>query len=139
MEAETWERQHWSWMSEELKELGIELTLENIPQIIDQMDSGKRKERHPERCTNWNCHPKLDYINCFFCACPHYPTNPATEQCKIGSTKGFFYQSTVDPSIKVWDCTPCHAYHSRASAENYLRRNFDAIKKLMLTSQEETL
>ena len=139
MDGKTWERQHRNWMYQELKEAGIELTPDNISCIIDQMDSRKRREKHPDRCTKWDCHKGLDYLTCFFCACPHYPDEASTQPCKIGSTKGFFYQSVTDPSMKVWDCTLCSAYHTRFSAENYLRRNFEAIKRLMLASQEETL
>jgi Zn-finger protein len=134
-----WEKQHWQWMSEELKELGIAITLDNVSIIIEVMDSTERMKRHPERCTNWRCHKQLEEINCFFCACPHYDNSKEKGGCKINSKRGFFYKSLKDQTEVIWDCNTCTAYHGRISASNYLRKNFSRIKDLIVQASSKPL
>jgi hypothetical protein len=139
-----WERQHWKWMQEELLELRLDLTEENIPRILEEFRFSRRILRHPERCTLYppknttgkTCHENLRDPLCFLCSCPHYDSAKPHGGCKIGSVRGFERHSKENPNIYYWDCNTCDVYHTPFSAGNYIKKHLKEIRQLMIEASQ---
>ena len=126
-----WEKSHRKEILKELKKAGIELTLENIPKIINQTSFKIRKKKYPRKCpdyiTNKSCHPEIKDLNCFLCACPNYQSDLLEGGCKINSKKGKYHHHPNLPKGKVWDCSNCSINHTPKEVEKYLRKNISKL------------
>ena len=120
-----WEIKHKEKIQKELKKENIELTIENIPKIIEQTSFKIRSKKYPYECpyyqTKKSCHPEIKDLNCFLCACPNYESSKLEGACKIQSKKGKFVYHQNLPKGKVWDCSDCTINHSQKEVEKYLR------------------
>ena len=58
-----WEQEHWKKVCSELKQANIEITLENIPQIIKEMSFEVRSKKHPNECPYY----RQGYPYCYSC------------------------------------------------------------------------
>ena len=126
-----WEIYHKRKMLKELKEQGIELTLENIPKIILQTSFKIRSKEYPNECpyykTQSSCHPKIKDLNCFLCACPNYESNRLQGGCKINSKLGKYHHHRNLPKEKVWDCSDCAINHTVKEVEKYLKNHLEEL------------
>lgn len=120
-----WELYHQKKILNELIEAGINLTLENIPKIIEETSFEIRSKKYPNDCPYYHlgkpCHPEIVNLNCFLCACPNYQSESLEGGCKINSKKGKFTYHPSLPKGKVWDCSNCTINHSPKEVEKYLR------------------
>tara|TARA_Y100000310_G_C20556060_1_gene750574 strand:- start:351 stop:755 length:405 start_codon:yes stop_codon:yes gene_type:complete len=121
-----WGIEHKKQIKKELKKANLELTIENIPQIIKQTSFKVRSKKYPKACTLYkqgkSCHPKIKDLNCLLCACPNYNSKIDQGGCKIQSKKGKWAKPYIySKSGKVWDCSDCKINHTPKEVEKYLR------------------
>ena len=120
-----WEIEHQKKIQKELKQTGIELTIENIPKIIKQTSFKVRSKEHPNECPYYNqkksCHPEIKDLSCFLCACPNYDSSKLEGGCKINSKMGKYSFHKNLPMGKVWDCSDCIINHTPKEIKKYLR------------------
>ncbi|MFA5855737.1 MAG: hypothetical protein WC867_00115 [Candidatus Pacearchaeota archaeon] len=137
-----------------LKKQGIQISLENIPEIIRQtsfysMDKKCSDINKDKECQSYcnligsgkSCHPEIKDLNCFLCDCPNYDTeflsnktNSQDYQILIGrclhkDNKGKYYFSKEFPRVGVWDCDICPINHDPLELEKYLRTNLQSLKE----------
>jgi len=125
-EMKKWEKEQKEKIKRILKKQGIELKLENIPEIIKLFEYNNITSLYPEEypyCKN-PCHN--GYLNCFLCACPYYDLNIYEKKriliggCKInGNGK---YTPYKDFQISVWDCSDCKINHTKKTIEFFLKK-----------------
>jgi Zn-finger protein len=131
---EEWEILHRKTILEELNQAKIELIPENISRIIIETSFAVRSKKHSEKCpyysTGSSCHPEIQELNCFLCACPNYESDKLIGGCKINSKKGKFYEHQSLPEGKIWDCSDCSINHRPSEIRNYLTENIDKLKSL---------
>lgn len=140
-----WEKEHLKKMLKELKQAGIELTLENISQIIEETSFRVRSQKHPDECPQYQlgelCFKgvvEFDF-NCLLCSCPNYDVHFRHEtivgRCLMGSSKGKYHYSAKFQNVGVLDCTACPMYHSPKEVTQYLRANMDRLKEIASRSK----
>ena len=66
------------------------------------------------------CH-NLKYLNCYFCACPHYIVKDSTYLCRINSRFAKYIG-------EILDCSECKLPHRRGFVRTMLKK---ATKKLI--------
>ena len=122
-----WEIEHQEKIERELNQAGIELTIENIPKIIKQTSFKIRSKTHPNECDYYkqekSCHPEIEDLNCYLCACPNYKSELLEGACKIKSKKGKYHHHKNLPKGKVWDCSDCTVNRTAKEIEKYLKEN----------------
>lgn len=130
-----WGENHFIEVIKELKSEKIELSYENIPEIIEAMSFYKRRRRNPEKCPYYKqnpptpCHPIKD-LNCLLCACPNYNSKTLEGGCDINSKKGKYVYHQNLPMGKVWDCSDCQVNHSKKEVKKYLIKNLEKLINL---------
>ncbi len=123
-----WEESHFRKMFWELRELGIEPTLENIPRIVETMSFTERSIRMygKNECPYYDlgrpCHT-LPGLNCFWCACPEYMSESLEGGCRMRSPLGKWVVHKNLPAGKVWDCSKCIYGHDPEFVRQYLETN----------------
>jgi len=132
--SQKWEKTQLEKRLRELKKAGIELTLENIPRIIEEMSFRVKSKKQQDDCpyyrTEKPCHPEIKELNCFLCACPQYESFKLEGGCKIKSKLGKWAYHKHLPAGKVWGCSNCAAYHHPKSVEIYLRKNINKLREI---------
>ena len=127
-----WEEHHKKEILKELKQAGIELTIQNIPRIINETSFKVRSKKYPEKCPyykhSYSCHPEIKDLNCFLCACPQYISESEQGGCKIDNINGKWQYHNHLPKRRVWDCSDCKAYHHPKEVEKYLKDNIDNLR-----------
>ncbi len=120
-----WELYYQEEILKDIENAGIEITLENIPLIIQGTSFKNRSKKYPDKCPYYqigkSCHPEIKDLNCFLCACPNYNSEILEGECKIQGPKGKWFYHPSLPKGKIWDCSNCHINHSPKEVENYLR------------------
>lgn len=128
-----WENEHRKDILDSLKKAGIDLTLENIPEIIEETSFKTRSEKYPEKCPyyqlGYSCHRVVSDLNCFLCACPNYESGCLEGGCKINSPKGKFHVHPNLPMGRVWDCSACAVNHSPDEIKRYLIEHISDLKE----------
>src|SRR4030042_811398 len=123
-----WEDNHFTEIVRELKSEGIDISYENIPDIIEAMSFDRRSKRNPEKCTYYQenpprqCH-EIDGLNCLLCACPNYNSKDLEGGCRINSKNGKWTYHPNLPAGRLWDCSDCRINHSEKEIEKYLTKN----------------
>ncbi|MCX6750770.1 MAG: hypothetical protein NTZ83_04895, partial [Candidatus Pacearchaeota archaeon] len=113
----------------------IDISYENIPNIIEAMSFDKRSKRNPEKCPYYQKNPprpchEVKELNCLLCACPNYNSKELEGGCTINSKRGeWFYHQNL-PAGRVWDCSDCNVNHSKKEIENYLKKNMEKLTDL---------
>jgi len=137
---QAWDYRHWNWISEELEEAGLELTLENTPRIIDIMDFRVRGKKHPERCSCYKnkrpCHAKVNNLNCLICACHQYDLNIDEGGCLAKSKLGKWFYGSKTSTGRTWNCEDCPVYHTPNAVKNYLEKNIEVIRRKIAEARE---
>ncbi|MBU3906947.1 MAG: hypothetical protein KKA64_01720 [Nanoarchaeota archaeon] len=145
-----------------LKKEGISLTLENIPCIIEEMSFRVRSKKHPEECPYYvkiadadecnfehpkvqtntpglldfketSCHPEVENLNCFLCACPNYESDKLAGGCKINSQKGRVHFHPNLPEGRIWDCSDCNINHTPDEIRRYLTKYISELSNCLAT------
>lgn len=90
-----WELEYRKRILKDIQKLGLELTLENIPRIIQETSYKTRKQKYPDKCPyyqqEFSCHPEIEDLNCFLCACPNYESEKDIGGCKLIDHKSYFF------------------------------------------------
>jgi len=127
-----WEQSHFRKIANELKQLNIPLTKENIPEIIQATNFQERSKRQPDECPYYQqgkpCHP-IPNLNCLLCACPNYNSNSEMGACRINSPQGKYHYHENLPKGKVWDCSNCQNNHTPNDVKTWLEENINILKK----------
>jgi len=131
---QNWENAHFKKILEELKQANIDLSIPNIPLIIQETSFAVRSKKYPEQCPYYrkthSCHPEVQDLNCFLCACPYYKSDSLEGGCEINSNSGKWHSPyPYSSSNKVWDCSDCSIPHSPEFVEKWLRQNLDKLKQ----------
>jgi hypothetical protein len=120
-----WEKDKKEELPKILERRGIQLTRENIPQIV--MATSFNEMCSPENITycrlyleRRKCHEHLENLSCGLCNCPNYDASHIEEQaqsilvgkCKIKSRQGHYHFSKAYPRVGVWSCEECPVHHS---------------------------
>ncbi len=123
-----WEISHRQQIKDELAAAGITLATENIERIIEETSFRVRSEKHPEKCPYYSkgtpCHPGVEDLNCFLCACPNYDSEKLEGGCRAKSRKGKFHYHSNLPEGRVWDCSDCEINHTPQEIRRYLLKYF---------------
>ena len=127
-----WEKKHFMEIIKELQSEKIELSYENIPEIIEAMSFYKRSRRNPEKCPYYQQNPpiachSINELNCLLCACPNYNSKTLEGGCNVNSKKGKYVYHQNLPMGKVWDCSDCQVNHSKKEIKKYLERNLEKL------------
>ncbi|HRZ85278.1 MAG TPA: cysteine-rich small domain-containing protein [Candidatus Paceibacterota bacterium] len=121
-----WENYYRKSILEELKEAGVDFSSENISKILEEISFRVRSKKYSDKCPYYSqgvsCHPEVDDLNCFLCACPNYESSNLVGGCKINSIQGKFTFHPNLPEGKVWDCSDCSVNHSSDEVRRYLER-----------------
>jgi len=93
-----------------------------IIEIIDYFEYDNMKEKEPDFCPLYKigekCHD-LEYLNCFFCACPFYKIY----KCEINSKFAIQIETK-----RVIDCSNCPVPHRKQFVYHYAP---EIIKKIL--------
>ena len=88
---QSWERTHFQKIATELREAGIEISLENTNVIIEHTSFKQRSKRDKSECPYYEqdepCHDVKD-LNCLLCPCPNYDSSTERGGCNISSNYG---------------------------------------------------
>lgn len=129
-----WEENHKKEILKELEQASIELTIQNIPKIINETSFETRSEKYPKKCPYYqknplkSCHPEVEDLNCFLCACPNYTSKSEQGGCRINSKQGKWTYHPNLPKGRVWDCSDCNKYHSPKAIEDFLKDNINNLR-----------
>ena len=128
-----WEKEHFEKVLGEVKQAGIDFSLEYLDEIIEHTSYDIRSLEHPDRCSYYSsgekCHD-LEDLNCFLCACPNYQSGKLEGGCEINSNNGKWHHHKNLPKGFVWDCTDCQTNHGPEEVKHYIKENFDELKKI---------
>jgi len=128
-----WEKGHFEKVLGEVKQAGIDFSLENLDEIVEHLSCDIRKLEYPGRCPYYasgkGCHD-LEDLNCFLCACPNYESERLEGGCKINSEGGKWHYHENLPLGRVWDCSDCEINHTSGEVREYIEKNFDELKKI---------
>ena len=138
-----WEQAHFIKILAELEAAEIELTVENIPEMIVHTSFVVRSKRVPDDCpyypTGESCHLQVKDLSCFLCACPEYDSTTEIGGCRSnggrGSPRGKWAYHKNLPKGKVWDCSDCSNYHSTKQVASFLKDHMGSLKSLGKGSQ----
>ena len=130
----TFFRTHQLTIIKQLKQQGISISLETIPDILHATNFQQRSQTHPEACDCYSseiglCH-KIENLNCFLCGCPYYPSENPSEQCKLDPSRGNHIPYNNPPSNTLLDCNTCNHPHNPKIVETYIRKNINSLKRL---------
>jgi hypothetical protein len=137
---ELWQDFHIREILKEIKQAGIELIPEKIPQIIEETSYRVRSKKHPEKCPYYNddpktkekarpCHDLVFDLNCFLCACPEYQNQKSEGGCNLDCKLGKWFEHKDLPLGKIWDCTECCVPHFPTYVEDYLKHNLERLRR----------
>ena len=131
-----WEISHRRGILKEIKDAGIEFILEKLEEIVREASFASRTGKFPtfDYCPYIKkkepCHPNVEDLNCFLCACPNYDSEKDDGGCNINSKNGKIQYHESLPLGKVWDCSDCQVNHTPGEVKRYITRNFEEIKKV---------
>jgi Zn-finger protein len=81
--------------------------------------SKSSKDFCPLYAKNQKCH-NIEYLNCFFCACPFYMVDNSKTLCAINSRFGKFIGDTLD-------CSDCFVPHRKGFVKKQLSKFFPKV------------
>ncbi|MFA5174071.1 MAG: hypothetical protein WC438_02730 [Candidatus Pacearchaeota archaeon] len=136
-----WKKQRLEKILVGLRQKGILISEENIPEIIKQTNFDFRSKEYPYECSYYTkdsppspCIKGATNHNCLLCACPNYDSSYTDEgltgKCNVNSNSGHYHKSKEFPNISVWDCSACNHPHLLLTTHIYLSNNLKLLRKL---------
>lgn len=124
-------RGHIEMIVRDLKRNKVDLSVQNIPDIIELTSFKFRRLLYEERCICYQqknpCHGD-DSLSCLLCYCLAYDTSTKIGGCLVGSDKGNIYEGRN--SEKIWDCSNCNYNHHPDVVRAFLIDNIDRLKNI---------
>jgi len=100
------------------------LRLKDCDSILTVFEYDRLKEIESSFCPLFaegiKCH-SMEYLNCYFCACPHYIVDDSTYICSINSRFAKYVEN-------ILDCSECKVPHKRGFVKKMLK---NSTKKLI--------
>jgi len=99
-----------------LDSLGLGSRDEIVEKFVYEELEKNAKDFCPLFAMGLKCH-EVGYLNCYFCACPHYSINDSSSACAINSRFATFVGA-------VLDCSKCKVPHTKGFVKARLKKRF---------------
>ena len=113
----SWHEEH----SKKHKKIVDKLSDLSDDELIEYFDFDNMVKKEPDFCllyaTNEKCH-KIEKLNCYLCACPHFRVGEKSSTCDIKSKHGGSF--TSEDGFIHQDCSGCTIPHK----VSYVKKNF---------------